>query len=210
MSRLVVLERRQPDAVASEGWAEAQPAQSWARRGARHAAASWISGGKPPWGGEADLGCATGAGEGRVGARVEPAHGVARPRSGWHGSGGQKEKARRPWRLLIGGEEEIKRNSLLHLFPLPSTRSSSSSFQLIATTDGLRRGDRGCSHGRFGDVGLWRAETNAWRRRGAAVGVAGAVARGADGGGGRPEAHSWRLRRAAPAKWGGQKDEEEG
>ena len=46
-----------------------------------------------------------------------------------------------------------------------STRSSSSSFQLIATDDGLRRGDRGCRHGRFGGVGLWRAGTNAWRRR---------------------------------------------
>ena len=94
MSRAVVLERRQPDEVASEGWAEAQPVRSWARRGARHAAASWISGGKPPWGGEAELGCA--AGEGRVGAQVEPARCGARPRSGWRESGGQKQKARRP------------------------------------------------------------------------------------------------------------------
>ena len=38
-----------------------------------------------------------------------------------------------------------------------STRSSSSSFQLIAPVDGLRHGDRGCSHRRFGGVGLRHA-----------------------------------------------------
>ena len=39
------------------------------------------------------------------------------------------------------------------------------------------------------------------RRRGAKAGGAGAVGRGAGGGGGRLGARSWRLRRAAPARW---------
>jgi hypothetical protein len=55
-----------------------------------------------------------------------------------------------------------------------STRPSSTSFQLTATTDGLHYGDRGCSRGQFVGVG---PRTNAWRQRGAAAGVMGVMAR---------------------------------